>query len=237
MVNKKLKHLPSIETQIVFVDTESGGTDPVENPVLTLGACLFDVMKGEILETYDVRIKHDDYSNVTPEALGVNGIDLEAHHNHPLAEYPHQAKQSFMDWLGGFRKRKELSVLGGHNLGFDEGFMVLGLTDEKGFGFPLYNFFHYRKVDTQMLATIMRHAGLLPIKKTSLEAVTKFFGIEVENYHTALDDAVATAKAYYAMLSVLKELRQTIIAFDEETSYPGSGSHFSLEIFGVHLSF
>jgi DNA polymerase-3 subunit epsilon/ribonuclease T len=200
--------MPRDDRYIYFIDVETGGREPTVHPILTLGAAMLEVSTGEILETYEAKIKHENYDKVTPEALKVNKIDLEQHHNDPKAETPRQALQSFKDWLNALIPPRQRGIAGGHNLRFDRGFIECQFFFDGANFFDWEDYFHYRSVDTQVLATMMMHAGILALESTGLDAVLQIYNMRPTKRHDALGDAIDEAKVYHNMLSDLKNLRR-----------------------------
>ena len=172
---------------IIFLDTETGGFDPAIHPLLTIG--MVTLSGAEITRPLHLRLRHETY-NVRPEAMAVNGIDLQAHHAQAQdAEAVAQAVRDYAAEVGRV-------MLGGHNFSFDLSFMRPLLPD-------LGKVFRRGYTDTKLSAQFLIHAGLLPRSVgTPLDQLTRHFGIEY-GAHDALEDAQATAKVYVKLMELV----------------------------------
>ena len=183
---------------IVFLDTETGGTDPATSPLLTVG--LITLTGDELSRPLHLKVKHDSYT-VRAEAMAVNGIDLVAHHRE--AQPPAEVAQAIREYAAEVGR----VILGGHNFSFDLGFMRRLMPD-------LYSVFRRGFVDTKLSAQFLIHAGLLPRSVgTPLDQLTKHFGIEY-GAHDALEDAQATAKVYVKLMELARGREKTQNVFD-----------------------
>ena len=173
---------------IIFLDTETGGTDPAIHPLLTIG--LVTYQDGEVTRPLHLRVQHDSYT-VDPEAMRVNGIDLLTHHDE--AQDPKAVAEAIRGYAAGVGR----VMLGGHNFAFDLGFLRTLLPDRS-------HVFRRGHVDTKTTAQFLLHAGLLPKKVgTSLEQLAKHFGFEFQA-HDALEDARTTALVYHELLKLVQ---------------------------------
>ena len=105
---------------IVFIDTETGGTDPQRHSLLSIGAVVYE--DGELKETLHTTIRHDTYK-VTRSALAHNGIDLVQHDQSSPTH--REAISQFTGWLKAVQKRAKTGklIMGGHNPSFDRSFI------------------------------------------------------------------------------------------------------------------
>ncbi len=174
---------------IVFIDTETGGTDPARHPLLTIGLVTLDA--GQLTQPLHLRLRHERYE-VDPEAMAVNGIELEAHHAGALP--PEEVARQVREYAAGSGR----VLLGGHNFGFDLGFLRPLLPD-------LFRLFRRGPLDTKVIAQFLIHAGLLPRRAgTTLHGLAGHLGIEFAA-HDALEDARATALVYQRMLELARQ--------------------------------
>lgn len=171
---------------IIFLDTETGGNDPLCHPLLTVG--LVTLTDEGVTRPLHLRVKHASY-NVQAAAMAVNGINLVEHD--ALAQPPEEVAER----LRAYAAEVGRVLLGGHNFGFDLGFLRTLLPDRS-------TIFRRGYVDTKIVAQYLIHTGKLPKKAgTTLHGLTAHFGIESRE-HDALEDATATAKVYAAMLAL-----------------------------------
>ena len=179
---------PITAQPIIFLDTETGGTDPAVSPLLTLG--LITLTGNELSRPLHLKVRHDSYT-VRAEAMAVTGIDLVAHHAE--AQPPEVVAQAIRNYAAEVGR----VMLGGHNFAFDLGFMRQLMPD-------LYTVFRRGFTDTKLSAQFLIHAGLLPRSVgTPLDQLTKHFGIEY-SAHDALEDAQATAKVYVKLMELAR---------------------------------
>lgn len=174
---------------IIFLDTETGGTDPDTSPLLTIG--LITLQGCELSRPLHLRVRHSSYT-VQAEAMAVTGIDLVAHH--AAAQPPEAVAQAIREYAAEVGR----VILGGHNFSFDLGFMRRLMPD-------LHGVFRRGYTDTKRSAQFLIHAGLLPrTVGTSLDQLARHFGIEY-GAHDALEDAQATAKVYVKLMELAKK--------------------------------
>jgi len=177
--------LTALHQPVIFVDTETGGRDPARHPLLTVGLVTL-TPAGQVTRPLHLRVRHGQY-DVDPEAMAVNGIDLDAHH--AAAEPP----EAVADAVRAYARETGQVILGGHNLHFDTGFLRPLLPD-------LGQVFRRGRVDTKLSAQFLIHAGLLPRKLgTGLDQLAGHFGFEYRA-HDALEDAAVTARVYAELL-------------------------------------
>lgn len=138
----------------------------------------------------------NDGKIVDAEAMGINHIDLDAHKL--IADSPRQASTAIADYVRDNLQTKGRVVLGGHNTGFDVGFV------KELMGFQKFDdLFMHRTVDTSVILRFLYHCGLLTNDLGSLENALRFFGFSEEalkGAHTAKVDAHNTARLYNRLL-------------------------------------
>jgi len=181
--------------EVLFIDTETTGLKPDQHKLLSIGLVVWK--NGLILNPQEVLIwDEDDGKDVDPEAMGVNKIDLDNHRL--LAGTPKEAVREIQSYMEKNLQTKGRVVLGGHNTGFDVGFI------EKLMGYDLYDgLFMRRTVDTSVILRFLYHVGLLKSDIGSLENALRYFGFSDEalkGAHTAKVDALNTAKLYNKLL-------------------------------------
>lgn len=164
---------------IVSLDTETGGLNATENPILQL--CVF--VPGREL---DIRIQGDP-AKCHPQALQVN-------HLNPLeGETPEEAAKLFGEWLQKNRIGK-LELIG-HNVGtFDVPF-VRQLGE-----FPID--YHYR--DTACLLLLLKDMGLVPSGiRSSLQAMAHILKVQYVP-HVGMQDCKAAWHCWWRGQEVLR---------------------------------
>lgn len=178
--------------KILVFDTETGGLDPAEHSLLTLGAVILG-SDGSIISTLSLVINEGAALSVTDQALKVNGLTVEYIREKGMT--PEEATRTLETWLTNNGLIRGIT-LAGHNVSFDIGFLkrlyrLAGRTFDKKFS--------YRSLCTQSIAMFLTFAGVANYTKTSLDALTSFYDIQIRQggatgTHDALEDAIATAK-------------------------------------------
>ncbi len=182
-------------------DTETSGLFPLDgDEIISIGAVR---ATGERLlpgETFDQLV--DPRGPLRPQSMHIHGIRPEMLKGRPGIEKV----------LPAFHRFAQDSVLVGHNAAFDMRFIGL---KEKVAGVTFRN---------PLLDTLLLSAVVLPHQEThGLEALADRLGIEKTGRHTALDDALTTAKIFLKLIPLLEEkgiiiLKQALKA-SKETPY------------------
>jgi DNA polymerase III epsilon subunit family exonuclease len=150
----------------VVIDVETTGTDPNLADLVEIGAVR--VKDGKIADRWSTLVKP------TQPIFGkqMHGLtDADVAKAPAAADAAHQA----LDWIGD-------SLIVGHNVGFDLGFLEAALADGTRFQPGQY-------LDTLVLA----REGYPDLGKYTLETLANFFEIDLTQNHRALPDAEATA--------------------------------------------
>jgi DNA polymerase III epsilon subunit-like protein len=182
----------------VIFDTETGGFDAEVNAVLSAGLVLWE--DGKIVDTLEIKIR-DDKGICTPDALRVNRINLQEHFKTALL--PPAAVDNITAWLAknqfGMSERVELC---GHNMAFDVPFLKrLYRMASRNYN----NQYSYTMRCTMTLATMMKEAGVLLVRDVRLQTLMDYFGIHASgDLHSALVDAIGTAKVYTKLIQELQ---------------------------------
>lgn len=178
--------------KILFIDTETGGLDPSVNSLLSMAFVVW--RKFKIVAVKEILI-NDGILNVTEKALEINGIVLEEHKK--VAVNPSEAIIMLDQFLDLHFHPDEKITLGGHNINFDVNF-IKNFLSKNGYNFNRR--FSHRYVDTATILYYLYLSNKIAQKAISSQEAFDFFGITVENRHTALSDAVATTKLFTILL-------------------------------------
>jgi DNA polymerase III epsilon subunit-like protein len=181
-------------------DVETGGFDPQQHSLLTIGLVAADLEKihGEL----ELKVKHKKY-NVQPRAMEVNGIDLVEHDKEALT--PKQVLSSIHAFLDEhFPRLKRIETLA-HNISFDRGFLEVFCQANGSEGERLGDRLMPRMC-TLALGIAMRDSGLIDTRKVTLRDLGAATGIQVEedDLHQALADARLACQLYQAMTARMK---------------------------------
>jgi len=173
---------PLTETDFVALDLEFTGTDPQRDEVIEVGAVRF--RPGRILETFHRLV--NPYRPVPAEVQRLTGItDRDLRQAPPLAVVAGELEA----FVG------EAPVVG-HSIAQD-----LAFLERRGVAFP------GPALDTYDLA----HT-LLPRGEYSLQALARALGVAHMPRHRALEDALATAGVFSALVERLLALDPAVVA-------------------------
>jgi len=192
--------------RILFIDTETGGLDPAKFSILTLGLALWK--DGVVEDSVEIRIAEPEIAS-EPEAMAVNGIDLEALGRDGLS--PFVAVNHINTFLLKHDMYDKKITLGGHNVAFDVAFLrrLYRLADQDTL---FRRSFSHRTICTQSIAGFLILMHLVPFKSADGDTVFKYYGCEpkrVNGKHEARGDAVASANALTGMMRDVK--RESLI--------------------------
>lgn len=173
---------PLRECRRLFFDCETGNLSPELGDMVEVAAILTDPSGEEVLDEYSARIFPK--LPVDPGAAAVNGYSAE------------KWATTAIDPDDAILKIHQMAydaVLVAHNASFDWGFLEKAYTARK-MRWPG----DYHKACTVTLAWPLLQAGVVPALK--LTALTKHFGIEHVDAHTALSDARACRLLYLQLM-------------------------------------
>jgi DNA polymerase III subunit epsilon len=180
--------------RLLFIDTETGGLDPDKNSLLSLAMVIWE--DREILDSMEVLI-NDGVLSVTEEALSVNKIDIEKHKQSAVSSS--RAMDEILSFIRKYFPQQRKITLAGHNVHFDAAFLRSFFSaNNKDFN----EFFSHRIIDTSSILYYLYLAGHIKQRAISSDDAFALFDIKVEGRHTALGDAIATAKLFTKLLNL-----------------------------------
>ena len=182
--------------KILFIDVETGGIDPDQHSLLSVGLVIWESFK--IKNKQEFLIKHKNY-HYTEEALSINNINIETHDS--IATPADAAATNIIHFVTQEFPGKEKVTLAGHNVQFDVNFLKKFLLDHK---IPFSDFFSHRIIDTSTILHYLYLAGKLKKKAVSSTDAFAMFNISIEHRHTALGDAIATASLFSKLIGILR---------------------------------
>jgi DNA polymerase-3 subunit epsilon len=179
--------------QVVILDTETGGLDPLEHSLLSVG-----LVSGDGERRLEIYVCEPEL-RTTPDSMAVNRIDLAHVRAHGLAPVAAVAAiEAFLDAMPGPRP----VLVAGHNVAFDLAFMrrLYRLA-----GRPFPRDFGHRTIDTHSLIWALGARGRLPPDVRGSDAAFAHFDIAppAEARHTALGDALATRELLRLLLELI----------------------------------
>lgn len=183
------------EDKILFVDTETGGLEPDKDSLLTLALVVWQGF--EIIDYTEILI-NDGILKASKEALRINKINLEEHKKEGLA--PNVAIIKIEEFLAKHFESNEKITLAGHNVNFDVNFLKFFMTKNN---YEFSKKFSHRFVDTSSILYYLYLSGKMKYKMLSSQEAFDFLGIKVAKRHSALGDAMATAKMFSLLLKMI----------------------------------
>jgi DNA polymerase III subunit epsilon len=182
--------------RLLFIDTETGGLDPGKHSLLSLALVIWEDM--EIIDSKEILI-NDGILSVTDEALSINRIDIQKHKQSAVSSS--QAMDEILSFIGKYFPGQGKITLAGHNVHFDANFLRSFFSaNNKDSG----KFFSHRIIDTSSILHYLYIAGKIKQRAISSDEAFELFDIKVEGRHTALGDAIATARLFTRLLDLIK---------------------------------
>jgi DNA polymerase-3 subunit epsilon len=191
---------------IVFLDTETSGTDPNKHEIIQIGAvaCDFSLRDWLLPDTLELKLQFS-LSDANPDALEMNSYDQELWEKEALD--PRKAHRIFQSWLNRYRTETKISArtgnpyqvarIGGHRADFDRKF-IDQWYDDMGMFCPI----DYLCLDTLQLALWFEHA--YPTRTSpddfKLTTLCEYYGLDLSDAHDALADATASAYLAHTLL-------------------------------------
>lgn len=181
--------------RILFLDTETGGLDETQYDLLSIGMVVWEDNK--ILDTKEIFISKSEYKT-NSESMKINGLDLSLLQKDGVSE---EMAIKEIEQFCNLHFSHERITLAGQNISFDETFL------KKLYRNNHYNYekrFSHKKIDTVSILKFLYLQGKISEKMQSFEEALKELGIEVnkETRHTALGDALMTAKLFTTLLKL-----------------------------------
>lgn len=186
------------DSRFLFIDTETGGTIPTKHSLLSIGMVVWDACLGEIARK-EIFIKYPRYF-VTKEAQRINKFDRNNQNN--IGIEPKMAVNELLYFIKNHFPEDLYVTIIGHNVHFDIDFLKI-LFKKCGRSFEKY--FSHRYIDTYSVFKTLVLAGILNRDLNSSADAFKYFNIDVEKRHDALDDCIATVELYEKMISLISK--------------------------------
>lgn len=188
---EKGNSLLKIEKDYTIIDIETTGLDTEFDSIIEIGA--LKIRNNIITDTFTTLISTDDY--IDEFITNLTGITNEMLKNAPSID---TVLKSFLDFIGN-------DILVGHNANFDINFLYDACL--KFLNKNLNNDF----IDTMRLSRNLNKE----LKHNRLIDLIKFYNINIDNQHRALDDCNTTYKIF---LKMQESIIQKFTTFDNFTS-------------------
>lgn len=181
--------------KILFIDTETGGLDPQKHSLLSIGLAVWD--NSNIIASTEIFI--NDGNNIhTKRAISINKIDLKEHND--VAISSKQALSELIKFIELHFDVNSSVTLAGHNVSFDISFIKqLFKTNRRDFS----RYFSHRSIDTSSILSYLQICQIIKMPLKSSSDAFRHFDIKVNNRHSALGDALATANLFNKLIDLL----------------------------------
>jgi len=183
-----------IDEKLLFVDTETGGTDPDVHSLLSIGLVVWQDF--HVVDSLELLVK-DTELRASPEALAINKINLKEHFETALDL--DIAMERLLSFLRKNFMNGEKVTVAGHNISFDIQFLKKFFKRNR---LEYSRFFSHRSIDTSAILYYLFLRGTMIKKSISSDSAFDEFGIKVNARHSALDDALATAQLFNKLLLI-----------------------------------
>ena len=161
------------------IDFESTGGSYEKDRILEIGACR--IKNGEVAEYYSEYV----YSEVPSSPFAMKVHRIPAHVTNAAGPIE-EALDRLTEFIGD-------SILVAHNAKYDMNMLRAALARKSGD--PNYRF-PYEYICTVQCFRALRKLKGIETKNDKLDTLCEYFGIRQENYHSAGEDALVTAKAF-----------------------------------------
>lgn len=189
------------EQRFVFIDTETGGTDPHKHSLLSIGVVVWDKIDG-IIAQKEFFVKNTRYY-VTKEAQKINKFDRKVHN--AVAQEPKEIINGLIAFLSNYFPENTGFPVVGHNIQFDINFLKEFFKKN---GRSFNNYFAHRSIDTYSVFKVMSMAGLIDKNLNSSADAFAYFNIRVQQRHSALYDCIATIELFEKLLFLLEKNKE-----------------------------
>lgn len=172
------------DLDLAFIDTETSGRG-FEHEIIEIAVVRASGYNFSLIDEWEIKVKPQRIEIAEPESLKINGYSEEEWRDAVALE---EAMKIFL-------KKTENAILVAHNLVFDWYFIHKALEE-----CSLKSTFWFKGLDTISLAWL-KLRDKSEIKNLSFRELTRYFGIEQEKMHRALDDTQATYELFKKLVA------------------------------------
>lgn len=202
---------------IFVLDTETGGLDPESDSLMEVAGVV--IQNGRVVAKYSSLVKPNDGKVVCNDfARKIHQISDEMVLT--KGKSPAQIANDLAQISNKYFDGKPM-IICGHNVHFDVNFVKKMFKNANVENLSYDKVFSRNVLDTATMALILKTANRLPFERTSLDNILKFYNINApeKERHTALGDALMTAKAFVLLYNDLVYKERTITNDDFDKDY------------------
>ena len=191
--------------QLCAIDIETTGFDPYLNEIMEIAIIPlnhhFDPVSDKV---FNALIKPLNTEHIDPKAISLNKANFEAILEHGMLHS--EALDYFYEWFDNLNLPPWKRIIPlAHNWPFDRSFLKVWL------GESFDEFFNADYRDTMVIGNFERdwanfHDEQTQFAKVKLQYMCSTFKIEMERAHSALCDAINTAKLYKRLLERMRTI-------------------------------
>ena len=188
-------------TKLLWIDTETTGTDPEKHAVVQIAGIVdYD---GKVQEEFEFFCRPHEGAIITEKALEIIGRTKEEIMAFPPAyEAYSKLRQLLYRYVPKYTKDvNQRCKIAGQNIGFDYG-MMESFFKRCGDQY-WYASIDRRGIDLIQASVLFRLADKLPVTEHKLEAIASALGVDLVA-HNAMNDIRATRECYYRLVDILK---------------------------------
>ena len=189
--------------KILFIDTETGGVDPKISALIQLSG-IVRIDKKDV-EEFNFFIRPFEHSEVSPEALKVQGRTLE---DLKSEKYISEEKAYFyfkkiLDKYVNKYDKNDKFIIAGYNVKFD--IEILQALFKRQKDNYLFSYISSNILDPLPCIGMLQLCEILPVlENNKLETWCKYFGIEF-SAHDSLEDIRATKQLIFKIAKLLRK--------------------------------
>lgn len=175
--------------RILWVDTETTGTDPTKHGILQIAAIV--EVNGKVTDKIDIKMQPVKGKLINGKALEVHGYNLDTIKTFQEPQLAFNTFYGFLHKNNPVKSRTTRYIMGGKNLKFDLDFINQWFKDITGGPYAFWDYLQFKGFDVSHTLDAMMFAGILPVNDTKLGTVCAHYGIDIKA-HDAMSDIEAT---------------------------------------------
>jgi len=182
-MKRSIKNMDKLikDTRFVVIDVETTGLYPDKDRVCEISMSALENL--EVVSMFSSLVNPG--INIPLSVLSVHGISNKMVEKSPRFE---DIAETVMDFISG-------SVLVGHNIEFDFGFLSSEI-----------NRAGYKLDDFILIDTVALSRKIYPIRNYKLKTVAEYLNISSDGYHRAEKDVEVTVKIFQNIIRTLKDM-------------------------------
>lgn len=194
--------MPTLKSNFVVLDVETGGKLATENPIIQLALKVYEPVKFKLVDSFESYIKPYNGLIIQKEALDYTQISMkDVLAGQSFQVVFKQVATILKAATGGAKYQKPILI--GHNIGFDINFLIVFFFL---MGKDLWDFIDLIPFDTMKMMQWYEAGSLKNSESTkyTLTACCERLGINLKNAHGAMNDVDATTHVFIKLTNLLR---------------------------------